>query len=235
MVPAKENMTKQLTIARVPVDLARTKFGVVDPIGGGHLTESFLNGATADVVLPTLGFLLLHPDAHKLTDYRLGAAMLAAYAAGAAVRISNNDIGQLANEPRFYARAFDSPGLDHLPNGKFVFYVIERASARGGESDEQGRLDVKLACRDQSLVRLSNDPREKALQLAFRVLNLRPSLVTSSSVSLAMVIFYSLGAHVDLTEADLTRLQVLAASDEHFGKNPTFLRASVAAETRFRA
>ena len=226
-------MTKQPTTALVPVDLANTKFGVTDPIGGGHLTKSFLHEAP-DLVLPTLGFLLLHPDAHKLTDYRLGAAMLAAYAAGAAVRISNSDISLLANEPRFYARVFDNPGLDYLPNGKFVAYIIERASARGGEVDGQERLDVRLYCRQQSLVRLSDDPRKTALQLSFRVLNLRPSLVTASAAAMAMVLFYSLGAHVDLTEADLTRLQVLAASDEHFGQNPTFLQASAAADARLR-
>jgi hypothetical protein len=233
-VSDKENMTKQLTIARVPVDLASTKFGVVDPIGGGHLTESFLKEAS-DVVLPTLGFLLLHPDAHKLTDYRLGAAMLAAYAAGAAVRISNSDLGQLENEPRFYARQFNHPGLSHVPNGKFVFYIIERASARGGEVNGQGSLDIRLACRDQSLVRLSNNPTETALQLAFRVLNLRPSLVTPSAAAMAMIVFYSLGAHVDLTDTDLARLQVLAAADQHFAQNPTFLQASVAADARLRA
>lgn len=200
----------------------------------GRQTESLLRVDQASnfnvgdplSTLNTVAFLFLNPKPHQLSSFGVRTAMLAFYAAGADISLTQSDLWELKAEPDNYARQFKLPEHKGNRNGELVSFAVNRAMERGHRErlPKLGRHEAPLTGRLIRIVEaaiskdlLEGDHTVALATAGFLGLNPDPAQCTADKVALAMLAAWAGGASISISseQYDLLCKNVQALSKEY--------------------
>lgn len=196
-----------------------------DPVISNH---QVLDSQDRDTALISIAFAFGNSEPKRLDCLGLSTAMLSLYAAGAAVKLTRDELWELSAELRRHKDLYRLFELKDNPNGKILNFVFNQAMLRAHRESLQsgscGDLPIgfKLLRLEPAAISGTDDEKRQLLTIAFNFLHPDPMQVTAQSLSVAMLAIWSAGAMVELSLPEFERLsygaELLASGRRAQGK-----------------
>lgn len=178
---------------------------LTDPVVGNFAS---IQDEDRNTTLTTIAFIFGTNDPLRLNTLGLQTSMLALYAAGAAVKMTRQELWAISAEVRCFADLYQLPEMKSNPNGQILHYVfnlaMQRAARESIPAGSRGELPEgfrPIRLNDAACSCSQEDDTERLLRtIAFSNLNPDPMQMNAPSLAVAMLAMWASGARVRLSK-----------------------------------
>lgn len=204
---------KNTSMKLLPVDFSGRLGRLTDPLLD---SVEIIAGEDSEIALTTIAFLSGNNNPLRLNTLGLQTCMLALYGAGAAVKLTRQDLRELSTEIRSFMELYKLPEMQSNPNGQILRFVFNQAMQRAAKEaiPSGSRGDASIVLKriqlDNSAANDNDDELRFLRTIAFTMLNPDPMRVNAASLAVAMLAIWASGARVKLSASQYYDLKIAA-------------------------